>query len=88
MNHFEEKIKNHWSKLKDEDIEKLRGHWDEIPVMLQRVYGYRWKEAEEAYQQFRATLEPEWNLEFEDRSSPNRDYGSPGDHHGDEHHSI
>ena len=88
MNEFEKRVKEQWSKLSDADIEALRGHWDDLPVQIQRVYGYHWKEAEEAYQQFKATLQPEWDLNSEDRTSLDPKKGSAGDHLGDEHHSI
>lgn len=88
MQAFEKKIREKWSKLSDEDIDSLRGHWDSIPLYLQRIYGYHWAEAEAAFQAFKATLDPEWDLELEGLSDPSDKKSSAGDHYADEHHRL
>ncbi|MDR3492292.1 MAG: CsbD family protein [Gammaproteobacteria bacterium] len=39
------KVKKHWSKLTDEDINQVEGSFDELKEKLQDLYGYKKEEA-------------------------------------------
>ena len=41
-------FKSYWTKLTDEDLERMDGHRDKLAAALQRLYNYGEKEAEGA----------------------------------------
>jgi uncharacterized protein YjbJ (UPF0337 family) len=41
-------LQTHWTKLTDEDLERIDAHRDELAKCLQRRYGYSAEEAERA----------------------------------------
>ena len=88
MDDFESRVRAKWSKLSEADLKAIRGNWLDLPIRLQKVYGYRWEQAEAEFNAFKETLQPEWNLNKKDRTSPYPDKASLGDEYGDEHHDI
>jgi uncharacterized protein YjbJ (UPF0337 family) len=45
-------LKTHWTKLTDEDLERVDGRRDELAVALRRLYGYGEVQAEQAIASF------------------------------------
>ena len=41
-------LKTHWTKLTDEDLERIDSRRDELAACLQRLYGYPEEDAERA----------------------------------------
>ncbi len=50
------KIKAKFGKLSDSDIEGLKGHMDQLPVKIQKVYQYDKVKAEEESKAFTDSL--------------------------------
>lgn len=47
-----EKIRAEFSKLSESEIDKLNGHMDQLPVIVQKVYQYDKEKAEEQCKNF------------------------------------
>ena len=41
-------VKTYWTKLTDEDLQRIDGRRDELAACLRRLYGYPEEEAEQA----------------------------------------
>jgi len=53
---MEEKIKEKWKDLGDDDIETLKGNLENLVDLLQNVYGYAKDKAEKEYKDFKDSL--------------------------------
>jgi uncharacterized protein YjbJ (UPF0337 family) len=49
--------RNWWSKLSDDDLQRVGGQWEPFVDLLQAKYGYTHETAEEAFNQRLAELE-------------------------------
>lgn len=45
-------LKTYWTKLTDQDLERMDGRRDELAVCLRRLYGYGEEQAEHAIASF------------------------------------
>jgi len=58
-------IKNKWSKLTDDDLEKIDGSYDELTGTIQKLYGYKGRELENTVNEF---FESDYFTKFKDQA--------------------
>ncbi len=50
------KVRQAWSKLTDDDVENVKGNWEELSGRLQKTYGYDKEKARMEIENFKKSL--------------------------------